>query len=660
MGRAGKVDIWLAVTFAVIGAVIGGRFLLVHGSTGFYQTMMPATVMWACGHGLVDPTQIGPELQLFLEQTSRTFDCKFLSGVDHTRDAGSFFYAHFYLGLAAATCWRIFGVNYESLWPLVSTLYGGYALACFFLLRLFFERRGAVLVCLILTVSPVAISMLDHLRDFAKAPFMILILGLLVLAIREVRPSRLLLIVGLAGVLVGVGSGFRADVKLMFAVGLVVLSLGLNAPAIKRHMRLLAVVLFASIAFLFSLPSVLKGSSVAGGFFVLQGATEPFRKALGIDPVPYDLGHAYNDKVNISTVVADLRRQDPQAWAASETGKEIFESAALTRTNSYVISWLPIFVGDLATRAITSVSWIAAYYALFDPAHLALEPLPGYVSETVHVSAIAMPLVIGLGWLGFLALLFRVYLSSKKEVIFFGGTLLVMMAVPSLQFSIRHLFHLEIVYWLGLLSLVGFTISIYRVRERLRVFGAWASVAIIVLLETYVAALIFQDHFLKKGIQAILDAPRVRSQISEEKLADGRTVFMLPAPHDYADVLSSSGSFVVHTASERILIEIGGPECPAGEFAISLEYLYGANFNRVLNVSRPENGEERTLIIFPIYFTPEEHFTGIIVPAGRDKCIIDGVSRIKHASRLPSIFAAVLTPDWRTKRMFQLPGLPFH
>jgi hypothetical protein len=292
MMRWRNMDWIVVLAFLAVGFAIGYHFLFDFGVTDFAQQLMPATVMWACGHGLFDPAYSPPTLTAFLNMNLLNFDCHDLISAEHASHV-SVINQYLYLGYAAAICWRLLGVSYISLAPLLGILYGAYITGCFVLLRLFFNRWLATFASVALLVSPVAVLMLRNMRDFAKAPFIIWALVLVILAVREQRSRPLLIIAGLLGFVVGIGLGFRSDLKLMALLGAVVLAFGLDRAALDLRTRISALGIFVSVLGVLGLSIAAKGAG--SGYFTFQGAAEPFRAFIGVTKPSYDLGYLYFD-----------------------------------------------------------------------------------------------------------------------------------------------------------------------------------------------------------------------------------------------------------------------------------------------------------------------------------------------------------------------------
>jgi len=670
------VDWILALIFLGAGCAIGYRFLVDFGVTNLDQQWMPAAVMWACGQGLHDPASSPPALTAFLKMELPSFDCRDLISVGAADHTNAVINTQLYLGLAAAVSWRLLGVSYLSLSPLLGVLYGAYVAGCFVLLRLFLSRGLAAFAAAILAVSPIAVTMLRHLRDFSKAPFIIWALVLLILAVREHRSNRLAVIAALAGLVVGVGIGFRADVKLVALVGIVILAFGLNRNALTLRTRFAALSIFATIS---AALGILGSSRATGmGYYAIQGAAEPFTTFLGVIKPSYDVGYRYFDAYSITTIAADLRPQAPDAWDLHEMRvSDVHESYALTRANAYALSWMPLFIGDSVTRGLKSASWIAGYYALFAPKRIGLDPYHLPVSHAYtsvvrlsepYFSYLSQPWLPYIGLFGCLALVFRSFSRSPREAacIFFILTILLM--APGIQFSARHVFHYEVIFWLGVLSLLSLAFEFNRLRNSLYVFARWLVALVLVGGVGYAGLLLLQHHLLTREILHILDAKREPVATGIADLQYGNKLIEVPTPPAAAKLVGISADGIdadLHETlftfehwrisalalADRLLVAVGGRGCPAGKLQLELTYEGPLSFSRSLTVDVLAS-DEKTLLVTPAFYSRLERFRGIAVSADRVECIGE-LSKILDGSRLPSSFTVVLAPEWKTEPMFQ-------
>ena len=333
-------DYFAFAAMFVLGAMAGAAFILSVHSVFFYQQYAPEMVMWACGHPFVYVLNKPPALLDFLFGRQNFFDCRALDTVQGMPAAGFFARMQFYLDGTVALLWRVLGVSYAALWPLVALLHGAYAAGCFALARLFFRRSLALPLAILATLSPVVVSMLSAPRDYAKAPFFLWCIVLAFLAIRAAQPRRAIVFAALAGLVVGIGTGFRCDTLMLVPIAALILLIGGEAAASTWRVRTLALIAFLTLAATAASPIVGLGlgRAVGDGTLIMQGATDPFDHFLGVKSGPYSLGWAYLDELTLTDVAAGLRPTEPN-WDADEPAPATGVSQAMTRSMGYVLSW---------------------------------------------------------------------------------------------------------------------------------------------------------------------------------------------------------------------------------------------------------------------------------------------------------------------------------
>ena len=308
-------DLAVSGALACVAAVVSYVFVHDYGRVFFYQSFMPSIVMYACGHVFVEPVVRPAELGHFLAGSAAAFNCDVLAETRHTQTPVPFTYSHFYLAMAIGQTWRWMGVSYQKLWPLLALLHAAYAVGAFALARLFLPRSVSIVVASLIAVSPIAVSMMSALRDYAKAPFALWALVFLLLSIRARSLNSLLAFAALAGATVGIGRGFRSELAMFIPVGAVALAIGLDRR-FRIGARVGAPVAFLAVAFVALLPtqSPHRGQQ---GLLMMEGLAEPFRRHLGLGAAPYDLGFQYADELVLASIAADLRRPDPSGYDSS-------------------------------------------------------------------------------------------------------------------------------------------------------------------------------------------------------------------------------------------------------------------------------------------------------------------------------------------------------
>ena len=310
---------WLDGLLLGCSAALGGAVAweLVHqtGSVFFYQAFTPEVLMWACGHGFRHPLPLSPDMISFLlERSVAAFDCASITADLPTGPAGIFFHTQMYLSGMAAILWKILGTKQMAMAPLAAFLGAGYASGSFMLARLFLPRWLAAAAALALALSPVAISLIFLLRDFSKAPFLLWSIALLILTARATAARSRLWTAWLAGMVAGLGFGFRTDLAIILPLGVGFLAL---APLPSTFARVGLIGAFVGGGLLSASPILPFSAGTTGGDLVMQGATEPFRTFLALDPAPYALGDAYSDELTATAIAAEERWRRPN-WDAGE------------------------------------------------------------------------------------------------------------------------------------------------------------------------------------------------------------------------------------------------------------------------------------------------------------------------------------------------------
>jgi tetratricopeptide (TPR) repeat protein len=222
----------LALVLAVFAAGTGlgmARFKTDRSPEGRSSISCPTTflaqpLMMAAGRGSFHPViESVPGLLAFLEHTTATFDPDTLPArIPAVEDSAAEY--HRYLGWTVATIWRVFGISWRVLEPLMAIALGLCAACAYGLFRLGMNRWLSLAGTALFVSSPAVLDQVNNMRDFSKAPFLLgglFAIGWLVT--RRAPPRFLWLSVALMGVLAGVGMGFRQDAIILVPASLAVL-----------------------------------------------------------------------------------------------------------------------------------------------------------------------------------------------------------------------------------------------------------------------------------------------------------------------------------------------------------------------------------------------------------------------------------------------------
>ena len=219
-------EVYVHAFLFLVGPIPALLYFLSVGYTFFYQTMTPESALWACGHGLVHPSEISAPFAAFLRGATPTLGCDQLITSHPTGPIGLFARVQPYFTWSAALLWRAFGLNNRALAPLLFILYGTYGCGCYAVARLFLGRALAFVAAAYLLIAPAVIGMTLTLRDFSKAPFFVWSIALLITAIRRKDFGGRIAFATLAATVVGIGYGFRSDSLTFLPLGALILAVG--------------------------------------------------------------------------------------------------------------------------------------------------------------------------------------------------------------------------------------------------------------------------------------------------------------------------------------------------------------------------------------------------------------------------------------------------
>ncbi len=222
-----------------------------HSAVSCTISFLGRPLMIATGRGSFHPDiEATPELRPFLEHQEDRFDPATLpKEIAVSNDSAAEY--HIYLGWAVALLWRVFGISWPVLEPLLAIALGLCAVFAYGLFRLGMNRWLSIAGTVLFVSSPAVLDQLNSLRDFSKAPFLLgglLAIGWLVTRRAPMRFPRLFAC--LMGLIAGVGMGFRQDAIILVPVSLAAI-LFLSPCAVYRSIpRRIAAALVCMLAFL--------------------------------------------------------------------------------------------------------------------------------------------------------------------------------------------------------------------------------------------------------------------------------------------------------------------------------------------------------------------------------------------------------------------------
>ncbi len=628
--------------------------------------------MEACGFGYVNPGDTAPPaLTVFLERKADEVSCGDLQAVS-ARPLSSMQRAFRYLMMTVGETWRLRGqVAWSALTPLYGFLYGVTIVLAFAIFRQGMGRTLSAIGATALMFSTLHLHNIPHLRDYAKAPF---VLALVLLAIRLVRTEvtvrRTLLLALTAGLLTGVGIGFRNDllVAIPAFVGVFALFLPL-APRERLGLRagVIAAYLAAVYVAMWPMSSVYQtGGGSSTQHLVLLGLTPEFSADLGVDNSRlYEVGFEYRDELALAMIDNYADRRLGQHRFLPMYGPDY------DRTASQLLREVATaFPADLLTRVYASAVRITELpHSTTTAALVVPEFLPAAAQRLLLLKADALRLMGGLWPWPLVITLTALSVWSLRVGLFAGVFVLYLSGYPALQFQERHFFHLEFVGWWALgfcLMLAGRTAGAIVKREWRTEWvkaatpdagwprAAGMALAMWAILAGVIAGPLwllrrYQEGHVRAFLGSVHAAPRTALDLTGVSLPNGEVRFESPA---LVRGLPTDGG--VHAA--YVVAYLGGANCDAMNLRVTQRYhsmTKGYDFSHPVGVAVPLV-DDPVALYFPAYFrnpgsssAGDEPFSfaGLELPGGHANCLVR-MSSLNDVAALPALLDLRLRPGW--------------
>lgn len=648
MTRLPRWAVEAVVTLALFASAAwaGASYITASRAAGnqpfFYQQYFEPAVMMACGRGfVVSAPAPPPALQDFLNRTVDTFSCAAIPADQKVRADSIFQWAMFYLMLFVAVAWRVFGISWSGLAPAYGLLFGSVIALAYGIFRCGVGRAIAALCAVALTISTLHLANLPHLRDYAKAPFVLAhVLILAWLVIRRPRPWQLLTLAAAYGLVLGVGYGFRTDL-LADILPFVLAAFAFLPGSVWKNIGLkLAMVGICAVVFVGTAWPVLRQVATGTGWgcqwhVVLLGLDADYGLELGLTPSVYQWNSAYSDEYIYTAVSSYHDRTRPPAHV--EYCSPDYDAAS----GAYLRDIVGHFPGDMAIRGYAAaLRVIDAPFPWYDA------PLPdtlrwlyrprGAVLKSMAGTA-RLATLLAIVMLGAYSL--RLGLAALLFVVYFGG-------YPALQFANRHYFHLEFIGWWAMAFVLTQAIRLVRRRDagdrpssprewrRLGLDGArFAAIAAAMLIMPLVVLRAYQHRQFDQLTARLFDAPRV--EVPMVVTGDGHGL-RLPG-----GAIQGVDYDLMRTAYLDVHLDLAA--CPAGvPLAASYDPTYPVfNFSGSIRTLPPGTKSERVLL--PIY----RYFQGFDLGTAPARCVTR-VERLAFVRKLPLLPVLTLPHDWRT------------
>jgi hypothetical protein len=677
-----RADGWLALILFILAIAIASWYVPYFRASGgkpwFYQDEFGPAVMMACGLGYVNPdTAAQPALNEFLHRERDAIGCDEIGTVP-ALPLRSMQRAFRYLMTTVSWTWRLEGrVAWSALTPLFALLYGVTIVLAYAIFRQGMGPTLSFIGGLALTVSTLHLNNLPHLRDYGKAPF---VLALVLVAIRLVVPPvttrRTLRLACVAGLLTGVGIGFRND--LLVAVPAFIGVLAAFLPLAWRErpgLRASAIAVYAAAVFIAMLPMrsiYTTGGGNSSQHLVLLGLSQEFTDGLGIDNSRlYDWGADYRDEL-AQVVISDYAdRRLGQHSLLQMYGPEYDRAGG-----RYLAEIAGEFPADMLVRVYASalnvleLPYSATTTALMPPAFVR-EPLLKFSRARTWV---LRRLTDIWPWM-FVVTLFALSMASLRLGLFAGLFVFYMSGYPALQFQERHFFHLEFIGWwafgFALSLIVRAASALFKRDDRAALRRAlrpqmgwrralisagalWCALGIMILGPLWILRR-YQQPRVRQLLQTIVDAPR--EQLPTVRVPIGNGLMRVETPTLTEHVQNDDA---VH--SVYLLAEFGGNHCET--LKLDVTYRYAAthapfDFTRTIKI-QPPLSDRPVQVFLPAYYRRpppnaalHEGFglAGLELPASAADCLT-GLSRVRDSAQTPVLLDLHLRPHWEDSTLY--------
>lgn len=422
---------WLICLIAALGVSILAYQMTLHklsnlrdqgGEPFFYQLYYEPAVLVACGYefGWLKDGQPKP-LEDFLRLKFDALDCSVIPKNPEIVPA-EFIMQWYYKLNVAAVYWKALGVSWTALDHLSATLVALSILGIFAISRLFLPTFWSLGFAGIILFTQPYFYFAAYLRDLSKAPFIILILFLLIFMLmlknRYIKLHHVAIAL-LAGALIGYGIGFRPDVLIVLPLAIFMIFFMLPGFQVRQVLKKIGLIaLLGSTFFLMAYPilSAGKANGSCGFHFPLLGFGKQFSNALEIDQGSFGLAYTYMDDLAFKIVESHASRNF-DTTLTKYCGVDYDQAS-----------------GDLFLGLITTL-----------PSEFLLRS----IASTLQLITSPPKVYVDIGKLTFLISMAIILLCMfVKRPWFTFGTILCLfylLAHPAIQFNLRHYFHLTFI-----------------------------------------------------------------------------------------------------------------------------------------------------------------------------------------------------------------------
>jgi hypothetical protein len=246
-----------------------------------------------------------------------------------------------------------------------------------------------------------------------------------------------------------------------------------------------------------------------------------------------------------------------------------------------------------------------------------------------------------------------------------------LLTYPAVQFSVRHVFHLEFIWILAVLSLFRVCIEWSNLRRVLPRFLIAVTIAALVVISIRAGMTVYQDGSLRHQFEALLAEPREPITLAIRPAANDATAFSLPLPDRYRALVESDPDSMtpqlgerglqwdVRASADRILLTFGGESCRPGVTTISFQYAKREGIwqplDHSMSLSFDQDRALFSIVMVPAFYRPTQYLSDIHIPADYSACLIKA-ERVIGQTKLPVVLEAILVPGWQDRPLHRAFG----
>jgi hypothetical protein len=353
---------------------------------------------------------------------------------------------HRYLMVLAGLCWRVFGVSWAALGPLIGIMAAVSALCVYGILRTRVRPVLAALGAIALVAYPSHLALTHYIRDYAKTPVFFAAFYLMsIILTRSLSTPKLLLMGAVFGLVVGIGGGIRLDLEVVLVIIPFLYLFFLPTGVTRKSLaRLGSLFLVFAVFFTMSAPAARNPHNLTSHLLTM-GLLKYNHDTMGFGGAPYIW---YNESLMtdnyVNTVIQDYNRRLAGTRVDVNYGSAEYHRAGASLITNLVRTFPADFITRFFAASITTIRdapWliVGALPTMYDVTDPLIQGLQNSQRELRSVwnaygPWIVVLLLVVMSWHSL-----RLALATTGLLLFFSG-------YSCLQFQPRHFWHLGVIF----------------------------------------------------------------------------------------------------------------------------------------------------------------------------------------------------------------------